>query len=171
MTVVAIFLLLCGLPTVAQDMDSCPLHTGHANSDQHLVDVQKHGDEAMGFPHDKTTHRFRLYADAGAIEVAANDTKDYTNIKAIRSHLSHIATLFSEGDFSVPMLIHDQVPPGVEVMKKEHGQISYTAEEIPTGARLRIKAKSDNALKAVHEFLRFQIKDHHTGDSMDTSTS
>ncbi len=161
MKTIAIFVLVFGMQAVAQDMQSCPMHKGHQ------ADVQKHGDEAMGFPHDKTTHHFRLYPDGGAIEVTANNGNDDANIKAIRSHLSHIAMMFSEGDFSVPMLIHDQVPPGVETMKKERNRISYTFEEMPSGARVRIKSKSDDALKAVHDFLRFQIEDHHTGDSID----
>ena len=33
--------------------------------------------------------------------------------------------------------------------------------------RIRIQTADPEALKAVHEFLRFQIEDHHTGDSQD----
>jgi hypothetical protein len=80
---------------------------------QHQADVEKHGDEAMGFPHDKTTHHFLLYSDGGAIEVTVNDNKDSQNLQAIRSHLTHIVTMFSNGEFSIPMFVHDQVPPGV----------------------------------------------------------
>jgi len=106
-TVVA-FLVLFGLPLAAQDMQSCPMHKEHMNEvSQHQADVEKHGNEAMGFPHDKTTHHFRLYSDGGAIEVTVNDSKDSQNMQAIRSHLAHIATMFSNGDFSIPMLVHD----------------------------------------------------------------
>jgi hypothetical protein len=42
-------------------------------------------------------------------------------------------------------------------------------EGLPAGGRVRIKAKSDETLKAVHDFLRFQIEDHHTGDSTEVS--
>jgi hypothetical protein len=35
---------------------------------------------------------------------------------------------------------------------------------------VRITTNSDNTLKAVHDFLRFQIADHHTGDSTDISS-
>jgi hypothetical protein len=160
---VAVLLLLFGLPAVAQDMKDCSMHKGHQAA------VQKHGDEAMGFPHDKTTHHFRLLSDGGAIEVQANDSKDDADIKAIRSHLNHIAAMFSDGDFSIPMFIHDQVPPGVEIMRKERKQISYAFEEMPAGGRVRIKAKSEQTVKAVHDFLRFQIDDHHTGDSTGVS--
>lgn len=162
-TLIALFLLF-GLQSTSQEMNSCPMHKEHANVGQHQADVEKHGDEAMGFPHDKTTHHFRLYSDGGAIEVTANDSKDTENAQAIRSHLTHIVSMFSNGNFSVPMFTHDQTPPGVTVMNEKRGEIFYTFEELPAGGRVRIKTKHQATLKAVHDFLRFQIKDHHTGD-------
>jgi len=169
-TVIA-FLLFSGLQLSAQDMQSCPLHKEHMKeAAQHQADVEKHGDEAMGFPHDKTTHHFRLYSDGGAIEVTVNDAKDSQNILAIRSHLTHIATMFSNGEFSIPMFVHDRVPPGVPVMKEKRAEISYGFEELPTGGIVRIKARNPDALKAVHDFLRFQIEDHHTGDTTEIPT-
>jgi hypothetical protein len=164
-TVIA--LLMLGGPQLAgQDMQSCPMHKEHVKEvSQHQTDVEKHGDEAMGFPHDKTTHHFRLYSNGGAIEVTVNDSKDSQNMQAIRSHLTHIVTMFSNAEFSIPMFVHDQVPPGVPVMKDKHADISYTFEELPSGGRVRIKTKSPDALKAIHQFLRFQIEDHHTGDT------
>jgi hypothetical protein len=170
MKAVIILLLFCSLPAAAQDVQSCPMHKEHMkSSSQHQADVEKHGDQAMGFSHDKTTHHFRLYSDGGAIEVTANDGKDSANIQAIRSHLAHIATMFSNGDFSIPMFIHDQVPPGVQVMKDKRNQISYSFEEISAGGRVRIKTTNRSALKAIHDFLSFQIEDHHTEDSADLS--
>ena len=147
--------------------------TGHAvlshaqrayEGGQRQADVEKHGDEAMGFPHDKTTHHFRLLTDGGAIEVTVNDSKDNQDVQAIHSHLAHIVTMFSNGDFSLPMFVHSQVPPGVPVMKEKRRAISYTFEELPDGGRVRIKTEDRDALKVVHDFLRFQIEDHHTED-------
>ena len=164
-------LLFSGLQLGAQDMQSCPMHKEHLKAaSQHQADVEKHGDEAMGFPHDKTTHHFRLYSDGGAIEVTVNDSKDSQNMQAIRSHLAHIATMFSNGEFSIPMFVHDQVPPGVPAMKEKHAEISYTFEELPAGGSVRIKTPNPDALKGVHEFLRFQIEDHHTGDTTEIGT-
>ena len=169
-TVIA-FLMLGALQLAAQDMQSCLMHKEHMKeAAQHQADVEKHGDEAMGFPHDKTTHHFRLYSDGGAIEVTVNDKKDSQNLQAIRSHLTHIVTMFSNGEFSIPMFVHDQVPPGVPVMKEKHAEISYTFEELPEGGRVRIKTENRDALDAIHEFLRFQIADHHTGDTTDVGS-
>src|SRR6202521_2668922 len=116
MKMLVIFALFGSLQLAAQDMKSCPMH--QQTKSEHQADVEKQGDEAMGFPHDKTTHHFRLYSDGGAIEVVVNDSKDSQNVQAIRSHLSHIVTMFSDGEFSIPMFVHDQVPPGVIVMKE-----------------------------------------------------
>jgi hypothetical protein len=165
------FLMFGVLQLAAQDMQSCPIHKEHLKeAAQHQADLAKHGDEAMGFPHDKTSHHFRLYLDGGAIEVTVNDSKDSQNMQAIRSHLTHIVTMFSNGEFSIPMFVHDQVPPGVPVMKEKRAEISYSFDELPAGGRVRLKTRSPDALKAIHEFLRFQIADHHTGDATDIGT-
>jgi hypothetical protein len=53
------------------------------------------------------------------------------------------------------------------VMKEKRTEISYSFEELPAGGRVRIKTTNRDALNAIHEFLRFQIADHHTGDTTD----
>lgn len=166
-------LLLLALPAFAQDtkqddMKDCPMHAQGAQS--HQAVVESHGDQAMGFPHDRTTHHFRMSADGGAIEVTVNDPTDKANTQAIRSHLSHIAMMFSHGDFSTPMFIHDGVPPGVTTMKLMKSAIHYTYEEMPTGGRVAIKSDDPVAVAAIHDFLRFQIKEHQTGDSLEVAT-
>ena len=161
----AFSLLLLALPVLAQDtkqddVKDCPMRISHQ------AVLESHGDQAMGFPHDKTTHHFRMQSDGGVIEVTANDTNDTTNTAAIRSHLTHIAAMFSNGDFSTPMFIHDGVLPGVTTMKLMKSAIHYTYEEIPTGGKVRIKSDDPIGVAATHDFLRFQIKEHQTGDSL-----
>ncbi|HEX2712622.1 MAG TPA: hypothetical protein VHM88_10405 [Candidatus Acidoferrales bacterium] len=134
-------------------------------SEQHHEAVAQRGDEVMGFSHEKTTHHFRLYADGGAIEVTANRAEDAESRDAIRAHLGHIVTMFAAGNFSAPMLIHTQNPPGTEEMKGLRNAIQYKLETTEKGASIRITTKDPDALRAVHEFLRFQISDHQTGDS------
>lgn len=166
MKIVVGLFLFCGLQLAAQDMQSCPMHKEHMKA-LHQADVEKNGDEAMGFPHDVTTHHFRLLPDGGTIEVTVNDSKDTGDVRAIRLHLTHIVTMFSNGDFSIPMFVHGQVPPGVTEMKEKRRYISYTFEELPTGGTVRIVTKNRDALNAIHDFLNFQIEDHHTGDKTD----
>lgn len=72
--------------------------------------------------------------------------------------------MFAAGDFQIPMLVHGRVPPGVDVMKRFKEQIRYSFENIPDGGRVRIRTENPEALSAIHNFLRFQIADHHTRD-------
>jgi hypothetical protein len=170
-----LLLLLLTLPVFGQgtkqdDMKDCPMHAQHV-AQSHQAVVEGHGDRAMGFPHDKTTHHFRMAADGGAIEVTVNDSSDKANSTAIRSHLSHIATMFGNGDFSTPMFIHDSIPPGVTTMKLMKSDIRYTYEEMSTGGRVRINSDNPIAVAAIHDFLRFQINEHQTGDSLEVVRS
>jgi hypothetical protein len=153
----------------AQSMDeSCPLHKQHTQGqkhDEHLAGVNRRGDQAMGFAQQKTTHHFRLNVSGGAIEVSANDLADTLSRDQIRQHLQEIAQKFAQGDFSLPHFIHAQTPPGVPVMQRLKAEIKYEYEETERGARVRISTRDAQAIRAVHEFLRFQIKDHQTGDA------
>jgi hypothetical protein len=167
-------LLLLALPAFAQDtkqddMKDCPMH-GQYSAQSHQAVVESHGDQAMGFPHDKTTHHFRMDADGGAIEITVKDSGDKANTTAIRSHLSHIAMMFGNGDFSMPMFVHDSIPPGVTTMKLMKFDIHYTYEEMPIGGQVRIRSDSPVAVAAIHDFLRFQINEHRTGDSLEVVT-
>jgi len=133
-------------------------------------EMMQRGEKGMGFSQQTTTHHFRLSADGGAIEIGANDPKDTSGRDQIRQHLSHIAKMFSEGNFEIPMFIHDKTPPGVPTMTELRDQIHYDFEAMDSGGRVRIRTNNARALQAVHEFLRFQIEDHHTGDAIDIPT-
>jgi hypothetical protein len=143
--------------------------TKAGSADEHHKGVVERGDHVMGFSHDKTAHQFRLYADGGAIEAEATDSQDAASRDAIRSHFTHIAKMFAAGDFTAPMLIHVQNPPGTQEMKRLRDAIQYKLENTEHGGRIRITTKNAKALQAVHTFLRFQIADHQTGDSTEVS--
>lgn len=147
----------------------CVAHTQKPPAEEHHEGVVKRGDEVMGFSHEKTTHHFRLYQDGGAIEVTVNQAEDTESRDAIRAHLGHIVTMFEAGNFSAPMLIHSQNPPGTGEMKRLREAIRYRLVTTDKGASIRITTKDAEALGAVHEFLRFQIVDHQTGDSTEVS--
>jgi hypothetical protein len=132
--------------------------------DQHMADVNKHGAEAMGFDQDKTAHHFRLYKDGGAVEVAVKDPADTASIGQIRDHLKQQAKNFAAGDFAAPQHTHGEMPPGVDTMTRLRSKIRYEFQSTEGGGRLRITTADAQALAAVHDFLRFQIEDHVTGD-------
>jgi hypothetical protein len=131
---------------------------------QHAA-MMKRGDAGMGFSQDKTTHHFLLRKNGGVIQVSANDPKDKASKDHIRMHLSHVAEMFSQGNFDIPMFVHDTTPPGVPTMTKLHNEIHYHYEETNTGGKITIETENSEALDAVHDFLRFQIDAHRTGDS------
>jgi hypothetical protein len=131
----------------------------------HHAGVMKRGAHVMGFDQTTTTHHFRLSRTGGVIEVTANDAADATAIAQIQKHLQHIAAMFTEGNFSAPMLIHAQEPPGVADMKRAAAAISYKYEPLPRGGRVLLHTTSH--IGAIHEFLRFQITDHRTGDPLE----
>jgi hypothetical protein len=138
-----------------------------AQDSQHQQGVQTRGDQAMGFSHEMTSHHFLLTKDGGVIEAEADNPTDQASRDAIRQHLEHIAKLFSEGDFNAPMFIHGQTPPGVPTMQRLKDQITYRAQPTERGAEVRITTANPEALEAVHQFLTFQIRDHHTKDPME----
>lgn len=129
-----------------------------------------HAAKTMGFDQEKTAHHFYLFTDGGAIDVSVKDAADRTNRDAIRAHLPHIAQLFKSGDFSAPMLVHQTTAvPGTEELKRAKDRVSYRYRETPAGGRVDIETSDAAALKAVHAFLKFQISDHKTGDSLEVT--
>jgi len=71
---------------------------------------------------------------------------------------------FSRGDFGAPEHTHGQVPPGVPTMQKMKDKIRYQFRKSPQGGKLRISSSNSSAVEAVHQFLKFQIQEHQTGD-------
>jgi hypothetical protein len=132
----------------------------------HHQEVDQRGDMAMGFSHMKTTHHFGLSPSGGSIEVQANDPEDKTSRDQIRRHLEQLPKSFKEGNFSAPMETHGRIPPGVPTMQQLKAAITYKYVRTDRGGKVLISTKNPQALEAVHEFLRFQIQDHGTGDPL-----
>jgi hypothetical protein len=131
----------------------------------HDQGVKARGAHVMGFDQDATVHHFRLHADGGSIDIAVKDASDAANRDAIRSHLPHIAQMFGDGNFDAPMLIHDTEVPGTKQMAALKNRLRFVYVETPGGGRVDIFTTDAGAIAAVHEFMRFQIRDHGTGDT------
>ncbi len=145
--------------------DMCPMHDAHMQGAQPSTAMNERGEKGMGFSQTTTTHHFLMKSDGGVIQVEANDPTDANNRDNIRMHLAHIAQAFAKGDFDIPMFVHDTVPPGMPEMKRLRAKIRYSFEETPTGGRVIIATLDKESLEAIHQFLRFQIQEHKTGDS------
>jgi hypothetical protein len=152
---------------VAQQHPTMPAgmtHEEHMAQMKKDAEMKQHGQMAMGFDQDKATHHFTLTATGGAIAVAANDPADHVTRDQIQAHLQEIAAAFGRGDFEKPLMTHGEVPPGVSGMQRHKGEITYTFERTERGGLVQIATPNADALNAVHDFLRYQIKEHATGD-------
>jgi hypothetical protein len=158
----------------------CPMHqkhqdrgakanatADHSSHTERHAEMDRRGDQAMGFSQSKTAHHFLLKRDGGSIEVEASDAADRASRDQIRLHLIKIAREFAEGKFDAPVFIHAQTPPGVPTMKQLKDEIKYEFAETERGGRLNVRTNSTAALAAIHEFLRFQIQEHRTGDPLE----
>jgi hypothetical protein len=148
------------------------MHAGHVSTagteahSSHLDGVNARGEVVMGFSQQKSEHHFHLTASGGSIAVAALDPLDLETRDQIRRHLQALGPRFASGDFTQPEAIHHRTPPGTGVMAELAGEIDYRYEESEHGARLVIESANRAARAAIHDFLRFQIEDHQTGDPL-----
>src|SRR5688572_10443161 len=160
-------------PTAAArqvDPAVCPLHAAHTqqvkkpdNHDAH-AEMELRGNTAMGFDQSRASHHFRLAPDGGAIEIHTNSANDDATRHQVTAHLEAIAGQFKRGDFAIPHATHAAMPDGVDGMIKWKDEITYRFEPIASGGRVVIATSSPRARAAVHAFLRYQIREHRTGD-------
>ena len=165
LTVALIMLLMM----VAQKRPSAQTSDrGGAGSDPPAHDVHSQmnyrGEAGMGFSQTETTHHFLLKPNGGVIQVEVNKPSDTADREHIRMHLRHITQAFAAGDFDIPMFVHDTTPPGVREMKRLRAKIHYSFEDTPAGGRVVIATADKECVAAIHAFLRFQIREHKTGD-------
>jgi hypothetical protein len=148
----------------APAMPSGMTHEQHLDQMKKDAALKQHGDIAMGFDQDKAVHHFILTSDGGAIAVDAKDPADHTTRDEIRAHLGEIAQAFGLGDFQKPVMTHGELPTGASTMQRLKDRIAYRYEQTDHGGAVRITTSDREALDAIHEFLRYQIREHGTGD-------
>lgn len=127
---------------------------------KHHDEVDRKGDAIMGFSHQKTIHRFQDTKTGGIIEATTKAKDDAEQRNAIQRHFQQIAKAFPQGDFSMPLAIHDRLPDGAAEMKTAGAAIQYRYEALSNGARLHLVTKDAVALAAIHRFLAFQRSEH-----------
>lgn len=164
-----IYILAATLLSAAQHpaMPKGMSHEEHLRQMEKDEALKKRGADAMGFDQNGTTHHFKLSTTGGSIEVTVKNRNDATVVAAVRDHLRSIASDFGQGNFAKPFATHGEVPPGVTAMQRNNQAISYRYEDLEGGGVVRIDTTDGEALKAVHEFLRYQITEHGTGDPLE----
>jgi hypothetical protein len=155
---------LSGTPSAhaaqGHDNASCP----HMAKDAHAAGVDHRHDETTGMAADTSVHHFEITSRGGVIRLEAATATDEEGRDEARQHLEHVAQSFAAGDFSMPMFIHGQVPPGAAAMTRLRDAIRYRYEPTDRGGQITIDTSNREARRAIHDFLRFQIRDHRTED-------
>lgn len=151
--IVAIFVLYVATQLCAQQSGT------HQMMDQR-------GAKAMGFDQAKVVHHFYLLKNGGAVEVSAKNADDKDTIAAIQQHLANQAKAFEKGNFETPTEVHAKPPDGVPVLKKLRREITFEVVQMDSGAALRMLTVNSQAKQAIHDFMKFQIQEHQTGDPM-----
>jgi len=121
--------------------------------------------DAMGFDQSAVAHHFLLKRDGGAIDVAVRRASDRATLAAVRMHLQHAAGEFARGNFEAPVVTHGEAPTGVVTLQRLSSSIHYAYTQTRRGGRIDITTANGEAVAALHEFLRYQIAEHRTGDS------
>jgi hypothetical protein len=141
-------------------------HAEHQAQMEKDRDLKTRGAAAMGFDQETTTHHFRLLASGGSIEVVTNDATDLAGRDQIRAHLREIAAEFADGNFAKPFATHGEVPPGVKTMQSRKRTLSFDYQDLPAGGAVTIITEDAKTREAVYQFLRYQIREHATGDPL-----
>lgn len=165
------FLVMCGMCAAQQPSGVEAIHAKcpvmHPESDAPPSppapdpSMMHRGEQGMGFSQTSAVHHFLLTQEGGVIQV---ETRDVSDLASVRMHLHHIAHAFQQGDFDIPMFVHDTIPPGEPEMKQLQNEIHYSFEETANGGRVIIHSENKDAVAAVHKFLIFQIEEHKTDD-------
>ncbi len=120
----------------------------------------RHGD-VVGVDPSALEHEFVLVSGGGDV-ILGLQTDDEVLISQARIHIGTVADAFRRGDFAIPGFIHDKPAAGTDVMTRKRALITYTVDDIPDGAALRIRSNDPEAVRAIREFIEFQIEEHRT---------
>ena len=164
-----VILLLLGGATIAAQHPTMPPGMSH---EEHLRQLQKdqalkeRGASAMGFDQDQADHHFLLKPHGGEIIVIAKVASDTKTLGEIRSHFREIAASFAAGVFEKPLATHAEMPPGATTLAANKSRVRYAYQERPAGASVIIATDDSATVAAIHDFLRYQIVEHKTGDPL-----
>lgn len=118
------------------------------------------GNVAMGFNQSMIHHHFMATSTGGQIMIMSLNMSDTKTISEIRSHVKDIQYEFSQGNFTKPFYIHDQVVPGTDVMTAKKDLIQYSIKDIDGGSILILTTDDTELLDAIQQFMNFQSSQH-----------
>ena len=114
------------------------------------------GNVAMGFNQTKIHHHFMSTTTGGEIMIMSENMSDLQTINEIKSHVKDIQYEFSQGNFTKPLYIHDQIVPGTDIMTAKKNLINYSIKDIDGGSVLILTTNDTQLLNAIQQFMNFQ---------------
>lgn len=118
------------------------------------------GNVAMGFNQTKIHHHFMSTTTGGEIMIMSENMSDLKTINEIKSHVKDIQYEFSQGNFTKPLYIHDQIVPGTDIMTAKKDLINYSIKDIDGGSVLILTTNDTQLLNAIQQFMNFQSNQH-----------
>ena len=118
------------------------------------------GNVAMGFNQTKIHHHFMSTTTGGEIMIMSENMSDLQTINEIKSHVKDIQYEFSQGNFTKPLYIHDQIVPGTDIMTAKKNLINYSIKDIDGGSVLILTTNDTQLLNAIQQFMNFQSSQH-----------
>ena len=128
-------------------------------TDSSFAAMQHRGAMVMGVDQYTSQHRFDLLTDGGRISLV-RDANDTAGVRTIRAHMQDIAKAFAAGDFEHALEVHQHDLPGAAVMRQRRGAIRYAVDTLPGGGAVRITSTDSLAVRAIHQFLAAQRREH-----------
>lgn len=144
------------LPTSNRTVDHTTNTTGGFNQTAML----ERGNIAMGFNQSMIHHHFMSTTTGGEIMIMSENMSDVQTINEIKNHVKDIQYQFSQGNFTKPFYIHDQIVPGTDIMAEKKNLISYSIKDIDGGSVLILTTNDTQLLNAIQQFMNFQSSQH-----------
>jgi hypothetical protein len=115
-----------------------------------------------------------LSEDGGMIEVTVDNARsrsaapdETARLQTLQAGLATVAARFATGEFATPDLVQGDNVPGTAALKRVRDRIEFAYAETLDGGVVRIRTKFARARSAIHEFLRYLIVVHKTGDALE----
>ncbi len=139
---------------------------GWSQSPASTDDLNTRFSKALGTDANKIVQHYYLVKNGGVIEFTAKDPNDTAAISALQKYMDVQKDLLEKGKNDDDADVHGRVPDGVPGLKRLRNEITFFAVKTDNGAVLRMFSVNDQARQAIQEFMKFQIREHKTGDPL-----
>lgn len=146
----------------AQESSLAPSQNGSSQpmNSHNMTSMMQRGAIAMGFDQNKIIHGFSSTKDGGQIKIMSLDENDNQTINQIRNHIRDIQHDFTEGNFTKPFFIHQQLVPGIDAMTQNKDQIQYQVQDLKNGSILLLNTNNSSLVNSINQFMTYQSTEH-----------